>query len=135
MKKNLKYLLIIGIIISLYIGFNLIESYNIKNEGNNEEKSYEQNNLNKLNYVEIKYKEDKVNLNNNSFEYLDTSKSSWIRGAWYDSQEKYMIIDLNGTKYNYYGMPNNVWEAFKRADSFGTFYNKNIKGIYDYREN
>lgn len=84
-------------------------------------------------YQYVKYREDLVDLNHSRWEYLNTSNSSWIRGAWYDEKEQYMIIDLNGTKYHYCGIYKNVWNKFKNADSFGKNYNKYIKGNYDCR--
>lgn len=82
-------------------------------------------------YVSVKYRSDPVDIS--SFEHLDTSKSSWVRGAWYDSGNKYMIINLSGTNYHYCSMPNSVWRNFKSASSFGSHYNGYIKGNYDCR--
>lgn len=87
------------------------------------------------NYVNIKYRTDTVDIGAKYFESLNTSKSSFIRGAWYDSGNKYMVINLNGTYYHYCGLPSNTWSSFKVANSFGTYYNKSIKGSYDCRVN
>lgn len=87
------------------------------------------------NYVPVKYSDNKVDIGDSRFEYLDTSKSSFIRGAWYDKDNGYMIINLNRTYYHYCSMPSTVWESFKLADSFGSYYNKYIKGNYDCRIN
>jgi len=89
----------------------------------------------KHNYIKVKYREDLVDIGNPRFEYLDTSRSSFIRGAWYDEDNNYMIINLKGTYYHYCGLPLKIWIDFKRADSFGTYYNKYIKGNYDCRCN
>ena len=95
--------------------------------GNTQEQTY-------TNYVSVKFRDTKVDLANPAFEYLNTDKSSWIRGAWYDRSNRYMIINLEGTYYHYCDMPGNVWNSFKQADSFGTFYNQSIKGNYDCRK-
>ncbi len=87
------------------------------------------------NYVDIKYRDDSIDISHSRWEYLDTSKSSFIEGAWYDKQENYMIIDLSGTKYHYCSMPESTWNRFKKADSFGVDYNVYIKGEFDCREN
>lgn len=84
--------------------------------------------------VTVKYRDDRVNLCDSSFEDLDTSVSSFIGGAWYDSGNEYMVIKLQDTYYHYCGMPSSVWSGFKRADSFGAEYNASIKGNYDCRE-
>ena len=85
------------------------------------------------NYISVKYRSDKVDIANPRFEYLDTSESSWVRGAWYDDDNGYMVINLSGTYYHYCSMPESAWNSFKSASSFGTFYNQSIKGNYDCR--
>ncbi len=67
------------------------------------------------------------------FKYVDeanTSKSSWIRGAKYyscNSQLGYLIISINGKKYIHKDVPIKVWRDFKKANSFGSFYNNKLK--------
>jgi len=78
----------------------------------------------------IKYREDSVNINTPAFESVDTSKSSLVRGAWYDQAKEYLIINLQGTNYSYCNVPRYVWLSFKQAKSFGTEYNASIKGHY-----
>lgn len=87
------------------------------------------------NYVNIKYRENSVDVGDPRFEYLNTSKSSFVRGAWYDDDNKYMVINLKGTNYHYCGLPVSTWSSFKKADSFGTYYNKYIYQNYDCRIN
>lgn len=83
------------------------------------------------NYVTVKYRNEPVDIA--SFEELDTSKSSFIRGAWYEETNEYMIIDLNWIKYHYCRLSSSEWDSFKMADSFGTYYNSYIKWNYDCR--
>lgn len=78
----------------------------------------------------IKYRNDSVNINTSAFESVDTSKSSLVRGAWYDQTKEYLIINLQGTNYSYCNVPRYVWLSFKQAKSFGTEYNLSIKGHY-----
>lgn len=85
------------------------------------------------NYVYIKYRDSSVDLAAENFEYLNTEGSSFIAGAWYDSSNKYMVIKLLETYYHYCDMPESVWRNFKRADSFGVFYNEHIKEKFDCR--
>jgi hypothetical protein len=85
------------------------------------------------NLVQIEYRSDKVDVSNSIFEYQNTSKSSFVDGAWYDSSNSYMIIKLNSKYYHYCGLPSNAWNAFTSASSYGTYYNSNIKGSYDCR--
>ncbi len=86
------------------------------------------------NYVSIEYRDTPVNIASSKFEYLNTDRSSFINGAWYDKKNKYMIISLNEVYYHYCGMPESVWMDFTRAESFGRFYNQAIKGQYDCRK-
>ena len=56
-------------------------------------------------YIWIKYRQTQVDIADLRFEYLDTSRSSFVRGAWYDENNSYMIIGLAGTYYHYCRMP------------------------------
>ncbi len=78
--------------------------------------------------VDVKYCDEPVDIA--LFEELDTSKSSWVRGAWYDAENEYMVINLSGTYYHYCSLPLSIWEDFKSASSFGSEFNKNIKGKF-----
>lgn len=84
-------------------------------------------------YVEVKYRNTPVDLSSSAFEFLNTDISSFINGAWYDQTNQYMVIRLSGTYYHYCSLPNSIWNRFKVADSYGTFYNQHIKGNYDCR--
>jgi len=67
------------------------------------------------------------------FEEVNTSSSSWIRGASYyscDGLTGYFILKTDDKEYIYSGMPIEVWQRFKNAESFGSEYNKSIKGRY-----
>ena len=86
-------------------------------------------------YIKVEYRDSEIDINHERWDYLDTIKSSWINGAWYDKDNKYMIINLEGSYYNYCGVSNSVWDRFTEADSFGTDYNRYIKGNYDCRYN
>jgi hypothetical protein len=87
------------------------------------------------NYITVKYRDDQVDIANSRWEKLDTTGSSIVNGSWYDSQNKYMIINLSGTYYHYCSLPPSTWSSFKKASSFGSYYNSNIKGKYDCRVN
>lgn len=134
-KKILIYIVIVCVL--LFVGCENDELY-VDEDKYNSENIYENNEISEekyTNYQYIKYRDEMVDLAHNRWEYLDTSKSSWINGAWYDSVEDYMIIDLSGTKYQYCGLQDNIWNRFKNASSFGTDYNSYIKGSYDCRVN
>lgn len=86
------------------------------------------------NFVQVKYRDTPVNLSDPKFEKLDTPKSTFIQGAWYDSTNHYMLINLNGSYYHYCGVPVVTWISFKKADSFGSAYSKIFKtGDFDCR--
>jgi len=84
-------------------------------------------------YVNVKYRDTKVDVA--SFEYLDGGDSSFVREAWYDDNNQYMIINLNGTNYHYCGLPSSTWDSLRESSSLGSFYNSSIKGHYDCRVN
>jgi len=63
-------------------------------------------------------------------ENLNTSKSSWIRGASYfscDGKYGFLSIYTDKKEYIHQNVPIEIWESFKYSESFGRFYNKNIK--------
>lgn len=65
---------------------------------------------------------------------LNTSGSSFITGANYyscDGKSGYLIIGLNNKDYIHQGLPKQIWLSFKKAESLGSFYSKNIR--YRYR--
>jgi hypothetical protein len=66
-------------------------------------------------------------------ESVNTSKSSWIRSAHYyscDGETGYFIFTTDNNTYIHANMPIEVWNGFKNADSFGSYYDENIKGNY-----
>lgn len=66
-------------------------------------------------------------------EDINISKSSWIRGASFyccNGRSGYFILVTDKKEYLYSDMPYSIWRAFKNADSFGKFYNENIKYKY-----
>ena len=66
-------------------------------------------------------------------ETVNTSRSSWIRGAEFyscDGSTGYFIIETSNRIYIHADMPISVWQQFKNARSFGSFYDYNIKGRY-----
>jgi len=129
MKKLLPLIIVIFLLIGFVINTGSQESPISEAQPKEEEVTHEPN------YVKVKYREDLVDIAHPRFEYLDTSRSSFVRGAWYDEDNIYMVIKLKETYYHYCGMPKNIWSSFKMADSFGTFYNIYIKGHYDCRIN
>lgn len=86
-------------------------------------------------YVDVKYRDDPVEIKTDNWESIDTSRSSFIRNARYDKDQQYMIIDLDGTNYHYCGLPGYIWESFKDSSSLGSYYNEHIRGNYDCRTN
>lgn len=67
-------------------------------------------------------------------ETANTSKSSWIRSAQYyscDGNTGYFIYSTKeGKEYIHKGVPIDVWEEFKKADSKGSYYDYNIRFKY-----
>ena len=64
---------------------------------------------------------------------VDTSRSSWIKSASFyscDTKTGFLLVKIKSSEYIHQNVPISVWESFKKADSFGSFYNYNIKGKY-----
>ena len=66
-------------------------------------------------------------------DFANTSESSWIRSASFfscDGENGYFILRTDRQEYLHSGVPISVWRGFKTALSFGSFYDRNIKGRY-----
>ena len=85
-------------------------------------------------YIKVKYRDDKVNISSSNFEPLNSSDST-VKGGWYDSANKYMVIRLGDTYYPYCGIPSEVWDGLKTSLSSYNFYKDSIKGNFDCRVN
>lgn len=61
-------------------------------------------------------------------------KSSRILKMSYIKSKKLLTITFNsGAIYEYYDVPMEVTDDIIQADSLGKYFDKNIKGIYNYR--
>ena len=66
-------------------------------------------------------------------ESVNTSKSSWIRGASFyscDSKKGFLIINTDSKEYIHQNVPIEIWREFKNAGSFGSYYSNYIRGKY-----
>jgi len=69
-------------------------------------------------------------------ETIDTSKSSWVEGLEYfscDSTVGFLILRTKDREYIHQNLPIDLWQKLKNANSFGGFYNSEIKGKYSLR--
>jgi hypothetical protein len=61
------------------------------------------------------------------------SRSNFIKRVCYDLRNNYMLINLNGTCYQYCGIDDATVSSLLMSDSTGRFYNASIKGQFDCR--
>jgi hypothetical protein len=98
--------------------------------------SYSQTNCNQLPTSFSNYNEALKLVYNAKFSFVDnlnTSNSTVIQGAKYyscDNRTGFLIVGVNGQRYIYQGVPINVWNNFKKASSYGSYYNFYIKNYY-----
>jgi hypothetical protein len=65
--------------------------------------------------------------------WIATPESSNIAGFDYIKERKLLIVEFkNGGRYNYYDVPQAVFERMKAAPSKGQFLAQNVKGAYRY---
>lgn len=65
-------------------------------------------------------------------ESIETRGSTLFSELSYDNGT--MIVDMvNFGRYEYSGIPIVLWERFKKASSYGKFYNEYIKGVHAYK--
>jgi|GEM_PF-755285 len=66
-------------------------------------------------------------------EDISTENSAWIRGASYfscDGLKGYFLLKTDKKQYLFQGMPLEVWEGFKNANSAGQYYHSHIRDRY-----
>lgn len=82
--------------------------------------------------IYVKYNGN-VNVDNGNFEHFNLSYSSLIKDMYYDNKNKYLIVQLKSTYYNYCGIGKNTVDNWLSSGSLGGYYLGNIKGNYDCR--
>lgn len=61
--------------------------------------------------------------------------STAIRGFQYSPQTRELEVTfITGRRYIYFGVPQDVVDAFRDSSSKGAFFNRQIRPYYDYRE-
>lgn len=66
-------------------------------------------------------------------EWIDTPESSNIVRFGYDSQAQILVVEYKaGSTYNYYDIPEFIFQQMKAASSRGQFLAQQIKGTYRY---
>jgi hypothetical protein len=66
-------------------------------------------------------------------EWIETPESSNISRFKYDETSQVLTVEFNnGGMYNYYDVPNTVYEQMQTASSKGKFLAQAIKGTYRY---
>jgi hypothetical protein len=65
--------------------------------------------------------------------WIATPESSNVAGFDYSNETHVLIVEFkNGARYNYYDVPETVFEGLKAASSKGQFLAQNVKNIYRY---
>jgi hypothetical protein len=62
------------------------------------------------------------------FDCKDFARSSFIHRVCYDQATSYMLIDLNGTYYDYCEVDRGTVDRLLAFDSIGKFFNNALKG-------
>ena len=66
-------------------------------------------------------------------EWISTPQSSNVAGFCYDEANQTLTVEFkSGSRYNYYDVPQHIFEGMKAADSKGKYLNAEIKGAYRY---
>jgi hypothetical protein len=65
--------------------------------------------------------------------WIETPESSNIARFAYDEANNVLVVDfLKGGTYNYYDVPQVIFDQMKAAPSKGQFLAQNVKGVYRY---
>lgn len=64
----------------------------------------------------------------------NTPESTCFSMVGYDAQERVLIVVFrdSGAEYHYFDVPEEVWESFYDSASLGRYFNREIKGNYQY---
>ena len=66
-------------------------------------------------------------------EHFTSFQSSNIARISYESANSTLEVEFhNGSIYQYFDVPEHIWEHFKQAESMGRFIHENLKGQYRY---
>ncbi len=66
-------------------------------------------------------------------EWISTPESSNVAGFSYDETNQVPTVEFNnGSRYNYYDVPQSIYAGMKNASSKGKYLNVEIKGHYRY---
>ncbi len=66
-------------------------------------------------------------------EWIPTPQSSNVAGFGYDEASRTLTVEFNsGSRYNYYDVPQHIYEGMQLAASVGKYLNAEIKGVYRY---
>ena len=83
--------------------------------------------------VQVEYRSGPVDVAHPRFDHQPTPGSSFVAGVWYDADNSYLIIGLEGRYYHYCSVPVDVWSGFADAPSSGRYYNTTLRGRFDCR--
>lgn len=65
--------------------------------------------------------------------WIATPESSNIAGFDYNKETQVLTVEFtNGGRYNYFDVPETVFERMKAASSKGQFLAQNVKNVYRY---
>ena len=65
--------------------------------------------------------------------WIPTPESSTIAAFSYVAESKILMVEFkNGGRYNYYDVPEVLFERMRNAPSKGRFHAQSIKGVYRY---
>lgn len=66
-------------------------------------------------------------------EWISTPQSSNVAGFCYAETTQVLTVEFNsGSRYDYYDVPEQIFEGMKSADSKGKYLNSEIKGHFRY---
>lgn len=66
----------------------------------------------------------------------NTPDSTCFSRVGYDSRNNVLIVVFrdSGAEYHYFDVPEDVWESFYDSTSLGRYFNREIKGNYEYEK-
>lgn len=81
--------------------------------------------------IRVRYRPDPVDIAAPWFQALQNPVSSVVDAAWYDADNLYLVIVLDGLAYHHCSLDAPTWSKFGRAESLGRFYTGLIRDKFD----
>lgn len=87
--------------------------------------------------VDLQTRQDTLTVYESATKWVyNTPESTCFSRVGYDARNHVLIVVFreSGAEYHYFDVPEDVWESFYDSASLGRYFNREIKGKYEYEK-